>query len=167
MTQMKLPRQADRRASDFTISLASDLRIALQKYADLYRATYGEEIPLTELIPAMLAEFLEADGAFARKHAFVGIPYPAALHRTEVTPPNAQANDAVERLIPLKEVCRLIGVGKSMIYKMIQQGRFPAPYKPSAGAARWSDKEVLNWIANIRSQRSSSMSTYLRPERLS
>jgi len=50
----------------------------------------------------------------------------------------------------LKEVCRLVGVGKSMVYRMIQEGRFPAPYKPSPGAARWSEGEVIAWIASIK-----------------
>jgi prophage regulatory protein len=154
MTQLKLPRQADRKASDLTVSLSADLRLALEQYAALYKAAYGEEITLTELVPAILGEFLASDGVFA------------SLDDTEVTAratpiaskvfdfPEASASAVSEKLIPLREVCHRVGVGKSMIYKMIQQDRFPAPYKPSPGAARWSEREVVEWIANIRKRAS-------------
>ena len=35
-------------------------------YADRYAATYGVEEPVTTLIPAMLAAFLDADRDFVR-----------------------------------------------------------------------------------------------------
>jgi prophage regulatory protein len=150
MTQLKLPRQASRRASDLTISLAGDLRTALEKYADLYRATYGEEITLIELIPAILAEFLADDGAFAPEFGSRAAFTPATLRAIEIGHPAAAS---AEKLIPLKEVCRLVGVGKSMVYRMVKQNRFPAPYKPSPGAGRWSEKEILAWISEIRANK--------------
>ncbi len=55
-----------------------------------------------------------------------------------------------DRLIPLPEVSRRVGLGKTMIYKMIADGRFPAPYKITPAAARWSDTEVTAWIAEIK-----------------
>lgn len=55
-----------------------------------------------------------------------------------------------ERLLRLKEVSHRVGLGKSMIYELIQQGRFPAPYKISPAASRWSEEEVLAWIADIK-----------------
>jgi hypothetical protein len=38
-------------------------------YASLYAEAYGREEPLAELIPAMLAAFLESDRGFARSRA--------------------------------------------------------------------------------------------------
>jgi prophage regulatory protein len=55
-----------------------------------------------------------------------------------------------DRLIPLPEVSRRVGLGKIMIYKMIAEGRFPPPYKITPAAARWSDIEVTAWIAEIK-----------------
>jgi len=43
-----------------------DLHQALIDYAALYATTYGRDEPVAELIPAMLAAFLESDRGFAR-----------------------------------------------------------------------------------------------------
>lgn len=55
-----------------------------------------------------------------------------------------------ERLLKLSEVSRRVGLGKSMIYRLISEGRFPAPYKISPSAARWSEHEVMEWIADVK-----------------
>lgn len=57
---------------------------------------------------------------------------------------------AAERLLKLPEVSRRVGLGKSMIYRMISQGRFPAPYKLSPFASRWSEQEIVAWIADVK-----------------
>lgn len=48
------------------ITINPDLQAALQAYAALYTAEYGIEEPLSELIPPMLAAFLESDRNFSR-----------------------------------------------------------------------------------------------------
>lgn len=58
--------------------------------------------------------------------------------------------DPPERLMKLPEVMRRVGLGKSMIYMLIKQGRFPAPYKISPVASRWSEHEVTAWIAAVK-----------------
>lgn len=55
-----------------------------------------------------------------------------------------------ERLMKLDEVCRRVGLGKTMIYVMIKQGRFPRPYKISPFASRWSEREVVAWIDDVK-----------------
>lgn len=55
-----------------------------------------------------------------------------------------------DRLIKLAEVMRRVGLGKTMIYRLIKQGRFPRPYKLSPFAARWSEREVVDWIADVK-----------------
>jgi prophage regulatory protein len=58
--------------------------------------------------------------------------------------------DEPERFLKLDEVKRRVGLGKSMIYRLVQEGRFPAPYKISAFASRWSDREVVAWIDDVK-----------------
>ena len=55
-----------------------------------------------------------------------------------------------ERLLRLEEVRRRVGLGKSMIYRLIAQGRFPAPYKISPCASRWSEREIAAWIDTVK-----------------
>ena len=60
------------------------------------------------------------------------------------------ASDRPERFLKLDEVKRRVGLGKSMIYRLIQEGRFPAPYKLSSFASRWSDQEIVAWIDDVK-----------------
>jgi hypothetical protein len=66
MMELKLPRLPDRTPVKLSITVTPDLAEALASYARLYRETYGQEEPVAELIPAMLASFLESDRAFLR-----------------------------------------------------------------------------------------------------
>lgn len=66
MVQLKLAKLPDRTPVKLAITITPDLQNALQAYAALYTAEYGIEEPLTELIPAMLAAFLESDRNFSR-----------------------------------------------------------------------------------------------------
>ena len=67
MADMRLKRLPDRTPVKLTISLAPDLNDALADYAALYQETYGRTEPVQELIPAMLAGYLESDRLFARR----------------------------------------------------------------------------------------------------
>jgi prophage regulatory protein len=60
------------------------------------------------------------------------------------------AIQAPDRFIKLDEVKRRAGLGKSMIYRLIQEGRFPAPYKLSPAASRWSEHELIAWIDDVK-----------------
>lgn len=66
MTDIKLPRLPDRTPVKLSISVMPDLHQALTDYAAFYAATYGRDEPVIELIPAMLAAFLESDRSFSR-----------------------------------------------------------------------------------------------------
>ena len=57
---------------------------------------------------------------------------------------------AADRLVKLPEVVRRVGLGKTMLYQMIGQGRFPAPYKLSPFVSRWSDHEISDWITAMK-----------------
>ena len=67
MVGLRLARLPDRTPAKITISISPDLNQALVDYASLYQETYGQAEPVQELIPAMLASFLEGDKAFARR----------------------------------------------------------------------------------------------------
>ena len=64
---LKLARLPDRTPVKLSILVSPELNQALTDYAEAYRETYGEAQPVPELIPAMLANFLESDRAFARR----------------------------------------------------------------------------------------------------
>jgi hypothetical protein len=64
MVELKLAKLPDRTPIKLAISVTPDLHAALTAYAALYAETYGSEEAVTELVPAMLASFLEGDRAF-------------------------------------------------------------------------------------------------------
>lgn len=66
MPDLKLAQLPDRTPVKLGISVTPDLHQALSDYAALYAQAYGREEPVIDLIPAMLAAFLESDRAFAR-----------------------------------------------------------------------------------------------------
>ena len=76
MPDLKLARLRDRTPVRITFSVAPDLAADLAAYARLYRETYGQDEPLAELVPAMLAAFLESDRAFikVRRTGVAGLP---------------------------------------------------------------------------------------------
>ncbi len=66
MADLKLPQLPDRTPVKLSIAVLPDLHQALIDYAALYAQTYDRDEPVAELIPAMLAAFLESDKGFAR-----------------------------------------------------------------------------------------------------
>lgn len=67
MADLKLPQLPDRTPIKLSISVLPDLHQALADYAALYAQTYGRDEPVADLIPAMLAAFLESDRMFVRE----------------------------------------------------------------------------------------------------
>ena len=72
MVDLKLARIPDRTLVKLTITMLPDLHQALQDYARIYAETYGREEPIGELIPAILAAFLDSDRAFAKARERLG-----------------------------------------------------------------------------------------------
>ena len=50
-----------------------------------------------------------------------------------------------DRLLPLKAVKQISGLGKTMIYQLEREGKFPKRFKPGGVASRWSEREILEW----------------------
>lgn len=66
MPELRLTQLPDRSPVKLAIVITPDLHHALQDYGKAYAESYGREEPLAELIPAMLANFLESDRNFLR-----------------------------------------------------------------------------------------------------
>lgn len=66
MADLRLAKLPDRAPVKLTIALSPDLNQALIDYCELYAEAYGTREPITDLVPAMLAAFLESDRAFAK-----------------------------------------------------------------------------------------------------
>ncbi len=58
-----------------------------------------------------------------------------------------------DRLIMLEVVEDIVGLKRTRIYKLIRESDFPAPYKPGGSGSRWSEVEVLAWVARIKEAR--------------
>ena len=51
------------------------------------------------------------------------------------------------RILRLKQVKTIVGLGRSSIYRKVQEGTFPSPIKlGSARASGWISTEVYGWI---------------------
>lgn len=69
-------------------------------------------------------------------------------------------------LIHLAEVRRLVGIGKSQLYRLIAAGDFPAPVKIRR-SSRWLSSEVHAWIhvqAGLRASKPMETETGTRHE---
>lgn len=63
---LKLARIPDRTPVKLTIVVPPELNEALNEYAAAYQAAYGASAPVAELVPFMLASFIDSDREFAR-----------------------------------------------------------------------------------------------------
>lgn len=66
MPDIKLARLPDRTPIKIGIAVMPELHDRLLAYAAAYAEAYGVEEPVAELIPAILAAFLDGDRAFSR-----------------------------------------------------------------------------------------------------
>ncbi|EIS8440835.1 AlpA family transcriptional regulator [Salmonella enterica] len=58
-------------------------------------------------------------------------------------------NTTNQSLIRLPEVLKRTGFGKAWIYRLISEGRFPAPVKIGARAVAFVESEVDEWIQSV------------------
>lgn len=66
MAGISLKQLPDRTPVKLAINLMPDLNASIGEYAAFYREQYGREEAVADLIPAMLAAFLDNDRAFQR-----------------------------------------------------------------------------------------------------
>jgi hypothetical protein len=67
MSTIKLAKLPDRTPIKLAVMVTPDLHQSLQDYAGLYAASYGTEVPVAELVPAILATFLDGDRGFQQQ----------------------------------------------------------------------------------------------------
>jgi prophage regulatory protein len=65
---------------------------------------------------------------------------------TQVTPPvNAAA--AIRKALRCPKVLERTGLSKTHLYRLIQQGKFPAPRKLSERVSAWDEAAIDGWLA--------------------
>jgi hypothetical protein len=64
--ELKLAKLPDRTPVKITVAVSPELNKALQTYASAYKATYGEEESVPELIPFILEDYLRSDRTFSK-----------------------------------------------------------------------------------------------------
>lgn len=69
MLDLKLGKLPDRTPVRMAITVTPGLHQMLQEYAARYAEAYGREEAVTDLVPAMLAAFLENDRNFVRSRS--------------------------------------------------------------------------------------------------
>jgi hypothetical protein len=79
MSELKLAKLPDRTPVKITIALNPDLNHALRDYAAIYRAKYGEDESIADLIPFMLGAFLESDKGFAKARKDLPLEAPSEV----------------------------------------------------------------------------------------
>lgn len=52
-----------------------------------------------------------------------------------------------DRVLRLPEVLNTVGIGRSTLYALIREGRFPAPIHLSARCRGWKRSHVLAWVS--------------------
>ena len=80
MAGIKLSKLADTTPVKLAITISPDLQAALADYAALYAQTYGTTAAVTDLIPCMLASFLDSDREFQKMRGRLSV----VAHPTEV-----------------------------------------------------------------------------------
>jgi prophage regulatory protein len=68
-------------------------------------------------------------------------------HTTSKSPPTTAATPHL-RILRLPEVCALTGLGRSFIYQLQADGRFPQRIKLGARAVGWLEDEVEQWVGD-------------------
>ena len=66
MTDLKLAKLPDRKPVKMTVTISPELHRALADYAAAYEAAYAERETVADLIPFIIATFIENDRAFVR-----------------------------------------------------------------------------------------------------
>jgi hypothetical protein len=63
---IKLPKLPDRASVKLIISISPELNAALAEYAEAYVGAYGTAETVADLVPAMIAGFIESDREFQK-----------------------------------------------------------------------------------------------------
>ena len=56
------------------------------------------------------------------------------------------ATTTEDRLLTLADVKARLGISRTMIYRLMGQGRFPKPLKLGDRSNRWLESEIEDWL---------------------
>lgn len=70
-------------------------------------------------------------------------------HDSDPARPSAgrTAMASAPRILRLKEVCKMVGLGRSFVYRLQTENRFPHSIKIGERAVGWLEDEVRMWLA--------------------
>ena len=63
-------------------------------------------------------------------------------------PVQSAASVPAEQILRLPQVCRVTGLGRSMIYQLEAERRFPTRVRIGLRAVGWVESEVQLWLAS-------------------
>jgi len=72
--------------------------------------------------------------------------HPAPARRTV---PKSNGTMRPGMLIRLTELCELLGVSRSTVYKWMAEGTFPPPVRVSERAVRWRTADIEAWRGSL------------------
>lgn len=64
--------------------------------------------------------------------------------------PNPTTPGPAESLLRLPQVEAMVGLKKSKVYSLLQEGRFPAPVRLGPRSVRWKASAVRAWIDGLK-----------------
>ena len=74
------------------------------------------------------------------------------MHLSENLRPQTTSQVIPDRFLRLEQVKEIVGLGRTMVYKLIAEGSFPPPIKLGANASRWSEQELFHWLAEQKAR---------------
>jgi predicted DNA-binding transcriptional regulator AlpA len=54
-----------------------------------------------------------------------------------------------DRFLRLKDVLQVVPLGRSTVWKMVAEGKFPQPVKLTPRTTAWRESEVLRWMDSL------------------
>ena len=72
------------------------------------------------------------------------------MAQDSITTPTTLATP--ESLLRLPEVEAVVGLKKSKIYSLLQEGQFPAPVRLGPRSVRWKASAVSAWIDGLKTE---------------
>lgn len=60
---------------------------------------------------------------------------------------------SVDRLVPLSEVMRLLGLGRTSVYSLVATGKLSKPVRAVSRKAAWPESEIREYIDSLKRSR--------------
>lgn len=88
---------------------------------------------------------------------------PATAPERTVGPPSSTAHTSLARTLRLPEVIKMTGLGRSLIYRLQSQQRFPHSVRLADSAVGWLEAEIQAWVAARVAESRERSSATVRP----